>query len=336
MEEQVLVEVKDNFFSKITKAFKKIFAKNNKENLLLAENNRIDIEVIGNDNGFTQQEIISARRAFRKYVINNNSNVSTDIFDYIISKIKENKEKIEQIIEINNDNISYEQIINLIENEKDSKNKFKTKNIHTGRYNVPIGVIGIECSGAEDSIKSMLKSISTRNSIIILQDNFSKYSTESLILLIIKECLKNFYVDDNIIQMFQKEEIDLKKLDKLIKKDGNVIQKGDYKTIYLYQENEEFKDDIQNEVERLQSSEMYKSYVVKPITGEFGNVVNFMNVNKACAVCMYTNNNQKAYKFINWIDSPNVFVNTGIKSCKNIGYENEFFNSKLVLHEGVF
>ena len=110
MEEQVLVEVKDNFFSKITKAFKKIFAKNNKENLLLAENNRIDIEVIENDNGFTQQEIISARRAFRKYVINNNSNVSTDIFDYIISKIKENKEKIEQIIEINNDNISYEQM----------------------------------------------------------------------------------------------------------------------------------------------------------------------------------------------------------------------------------
>ena len=201
---------------------------------------------------------------------------------------------------------------------------------------MPIGVIGIECSGVEDSIKSMLKSISTRNSIIILHDNFSKYSTESLILLIIKECLKNFYVDDNIIQMFQKEEIDLKKLDKLIKKDGNIIQKGDYKTIYLYQENEEFNNDIQNEVERLQSSEMYKSYVVKPITGEFGNVVNFMNGNKACAVCMYTNNNQKAYKFINWIDSPNVFVNTGIKSCKNIGYENEFFNSKLVLHEGVF
>ena len=52
---------------------------------------------------------------------------------------------------------------------------------------------------------------------------------------------------------------------------------------------------------------------------------------------MYTSNTQKAYKFINWVNSPNVFVNTGIKKCaetQEIG--GNFYNSKFVLHEDVF
>ena len=76
---------------------------------------------------------------------------------------------------------------------------------------------------------------------------------------------------------------------------------------------------------------------IKAIKGDFGNIIKFLNLNKSFAVCMYTNNSQKAYKFINWIDSPNVFVNTGINGCKDVtDAENEYYNFKYVLHEDVF
>lgn len=337
MEEQGLVVVKENFLVKISHTIKRFFFKGKMKDLLLAEKNESRIKLIEDNNGFVQKEILDARRAYRKYVINNDKNISIDVLSYITEKIKENEQEIRKIIEINNDDITFEEILQLVENEKVNVQKFKAKNKKTGRFNVPVGVIGMECLDVYDSLKSILKAISTRNSIIILHNNFSKYSTESLILLIVKECLKNFYIDDNIIQMFEKEEIDLKKLDKIIKADGEKIQKDIPKTIYIYQENEEFENQVQNEIDRLQSSDLYKSYEIKPIKGEFGTIVNYLSNDKASAVCMYTNNSQKAYKFINWIDSPNVFVNTGIKKCKNLAKsDNDFFNSKYVLHEDVF
>ena len=336
MQEQGLVVVKDNFLTRITQSIKRFFFKGRMKDLL-EDTNRQKIKFIESNEEFVQKEIVDARRAYRKYVINNNKNISKDVLSYISMKIEENEEKINQIIEINNDSITYQEIAEMIIEEKQQIAKFKAKNNKTGRYNVPVGVIGIECDNVEDSIKAMLKAVSTRNAVIILHNNFNIYSTESLILLIFKECLKNFYIDDNIIQMFEKEEIDLSKLDKLIKKDGKIVGKDVKNTIYIYQENKEYESEVQNEIERLQNNELYKSYEIKPIAGEFGDIVNYLNENEASAVCMYTNNTQKAYKFINWINSPNVFVNTGIKKCNDtIQENNDYFNSKFVLHEDVF
>jgi len=336
MQEQGLVVVKDNFLTRITQSIKRFFFKGRMKDLL-EDTNRPKIKIIESNEEFVQKEIVDARRAYRKYVINNNKNISKDVLSYISMKIEENEEKINQIIDINNDSITYQEIAEMIIEEKQQIAKFKAKNSKTGRYNVPVGVIGIECDNVEDSIKAMLKAVSTRNAVIILHNNFNIYSTESLILLIFKECLKNFYIDDNIIQMFEKEEIDLSKLDKLIKKDGKIVGKDVKNTIYIYQENKEYENEVQNEIERLQNNELYKSYEIKPIAGEFGDIVNYLNENEASAVCMYTNNTQKAYKFINWINSPNVFVNTGIKKCNDtIQENNDYFNSKFVLHEDVF
>ena len=343
MENQELVIVKDSFLSKIAKAFKKIFSRDKDVELLLNEgneNNTIGTEVeLIQGTKYVQLEILDARRAYRKYVINNNKNISNEIFDYIQNKLQENETEINKLIEINKDEISFENILEYLEKEKKNNSKFKLKNEKTGSYNVPVGVIGIECENAKDAIQSMFKAISTRNSIMVLHDNFSKYSTESLILLIIKECLKNFYVDENLIQMFEKEEIDLNSLDRVILNNkNNDVKTHKSNTIYIYQENDAFENDVRNEVERLQNNDRYKSYDIKPIKGEFGNVINYLNSQKeAPAVCMYTNNTQRAYKFINWINSPNVFVNTGIqKNIETSIISNNFYNSKYVLHEDVF
>lgn len=340
MEEQSLVVVKDNFLVKLTNRLRRFFFKGKMKDFLNEGKDDFEndgIELITSNEDFIQQEIMDARRAFRKYVINNNKDISKNILLYTIGKLEENKSRIKQIIKINNDEINYEDIIQIVQNEMDNTVRFKAKSKKNGYYNVPIGVIGIECENTTDAIKCIFKSISTRNAIMILHNHLNKYSTESLILLIVKECLKNFYIDDNIIQMFEKEEIDLKKLDKVIYKDGEKVFKRNTETIYIYQENDEYNDEVKSEIQRLKKLDAYKSFEIKPIKGEFGNVINYLNSNEASAVCMYTNNSQRAYKFINWINSPNVFVNTGIKNCMNSKNNcSNFYNSKFVLHEDVF
>lgn len=341
MAEQGLVVVKDNFLVRVTRTLKRFFFKGKLKKMIEDEEisnvPAVKIDFINQDTDFVQEEILNARRAFRKYVINNNKNISEDIFSYILEKIQENETKIKKIIEINNDSIAYENIISLVENEKRCVNNFKLRNKKTGCYQVPLGVIGAVCKDSKDAITNILKSISTRNSIIILHENYRKYSTESLLLLIVQECLKNFYIDDNIIQMFEKEEIDLTKLDRVVGLHDKENCEKCLNTIYIYQEDDSFENDVINEVDRLENMDKYKNCQIKAIKGEFGNIINFLNKNKALAVCMYTNNSQKAYKFINWIDSPNVFVNTGINGCKDVtDVENEYYNCKYVLHGDVF
>lgn len=343
MEEQDVVIVKENFLTKIAKAFKKIFSRDSEKELLLNEGNRDSIysenvEVIKEIEP-VQLEILDARRAFRKYVINNNKNITNDIFNYTQNKLFENEDEINKLILLNNDDISFNDIVELINKEEKNIGKFKSKSSSDGCFNVPVGVIGIECNSTERAIKAIFKAISTRNAVIILHDNYNQYSTEALILLIVKECLKNFYVDDNIVQMFPREQIDCTKLDKVIYCDGKIQHKNIANTIYIYQEDDSFDKVVQSEIQRLKDNDVYSSFNIKPVKGDFGKVVNYFNNNpqNASAVCMYTNNSQRAYKFINWINSPNVFVNTGVQEFKDMSRSsNKFYNSKFVLHEDVF
>lgn len=336
MEEQGLVVVKDNFLTKVTQSLRRFFFKGKMKDVLEERNIRRVQFVECENTEFVQKEILDARRAFRKYVINNTKNISADVLSAIVRKIEENEDKITKLIKMNEDDISFQEICEMVIDEKQNISKFKKKNAKTGRYNVPIGVIGAECVETRDSIQNMLRAISTRNAVIVLHQNYNQYSTEALILLIIKDCLRGFYIDDNIIQMCAQEEIDLTKLDKIIRKNGKTASKRGNKVIYLYQENDEYEPQIENEIQRLKNSEVYSSYDIRPIRGEFGNIVNYLSNNQASAICMYTSSTQKAYKFINWVNTPNVFINTGIKNHNDVKVQNDFFNSKFILHEDVF
>lgn len=340
MEELGLVVVKENFLVKLKNAFKRLFVKENIEILNQEEttNELVKLQEITDDDEFVQKEIIDARRAFRKYVINNTPNISKDILQYIKEKVQENQLEIRQLIRVNNDEVTYEELIELIENEIATLELYKQKDSKTGCYNVPVGVVGVECSNSKESIKAILKAISTRNAVVVLHDNYNRYSTESLILLIVKECLKNFYIDDNIIQIFQYVEIDLSKLDKIILNEDIEEDKRiqNNHEIYIYQEDKKYEGIIKKEISRLKKSDEYKSYKINYINGNFGSIIDYLNKNNLDAVCMYTNNRYKAYKFINWVNSPNIFINTGIQNCNVINSKNEYFNNKYVLHEDVF
>lgn len=183
----------------------------------------------------------------------------------------------------------------------------------------------------------MIRAIITRNSIIILQEKNNRYSTQSLILLIIKECLKNLGIDDNIIQLKEIQELDIRRFDRFIDANANVTQKETQNSIYFYEEDDCYEDDISYEMEKIKNSEKYKDFNVSVIKGEFGDIVDFLNNNKSYAVCMYTNNQQKAYKFMNWINTNNLFINTGIINCKNdLKCDNKYYEWKNVCHENIF
>lgn len=302
-----------------------------------SNNEKLTMQEIGNNSAFVEQEIQDARRAFRKYVINNERDISYKVLSYVEDKLAENEEKIRQIIEINKNDFSYEGILKLLKKEKEGVNRFKSRNTKTGYYQVPVGVVGVECEGVADSVRSMFKAISTRNAVIILHKNFNMYSTEELLLLIVKECLKNFYIDDNIIQMFEAEEIDLAKLDKIIKKEEDALVIPTTKDIYIYQEDKSFAKEVKDEVIRLKESDVYKDYNIMPICGDFRNVIDYLDNKEIFAICMYTQNEQKAYKFINWINSQNVFVNTGIrKTIRYVDSNNSFYKSRFILHSDIF
>ena len=80
MEEQGLVVVKEGFLVRLTNAIKRFIFKGKRKELLLEEKNESNIELIEKDNQFIQQEILDARRAYRKYVINNDKNISKSGF----------------------------------------------------------------------------------------------------------------------------------------------------------------------------------------------------------------------------------------------------------------
>ena len=333
MADQGLVVVKDNFITRLTNTMRRFFFKNNEKNFI-DENNDI-AELITKDSDYVQSEILDARKAFRKYSINNVKNISSNVIEYTMQKLEENEHQINQIIKINEDFITYDEIVEMLNSEYNHIKKFKSKTKIAGAYKFPIGVIGVECDSAREAISSIFKAISSRNAVIVLHDNYNKYSTESLVLLIVKECLKNFYIDDNIVQMFPKEEIDLKKLNKYVSRNASIENDRD-QSIYIYQDDDIYSEDVKKEVERLQNSEIYKTFDIKPIKGEFRDVVNYLSSNKASAVCMFTDNKQRAYKFINWIDSPNIFINSEVVGCKKItGNHNAFYSAKYIVKKDV-
>ncbi len=136
MQEQGLVVVNDNFLGKFSRFLRKIFFSKKIEEVYKEDDT--NVEYIKKDTQFVQAEIIAARNAFKKYIINNNKNISEDIILYVIKQIQDNREKIQKIIDINEDNITFEDIIIMLENEKTNISKFKHKNKKTGCYQVPV------------------------------------------------------------------------------------------------------------------------------------------------------------------------------------------------------
>lgn len=332
----------ENVWKKIKNWFKKFNSKmkNSKE---IIEEQKKDIK----DSDILLEEknvnniINKAKQAFENYVINDTFEIEENLYKFIEERIKANEDNIKRIIEINKVNITFDEIIKIVEDEKKILKEYK-RTVRTikideifmfSEYQVPVGVIGIETNHSKDAIINILKALTTRNAIIVIQEEYNKYSIENLILLIVKESLKKFDIDENIIQIVKKEEInnvEKTEFDIFINKEG-LEERKDYKEkLYIYQEDEYFKEVIEDELKSLRTI----GREVELLTGEFYKCIEIINKSRNLGVSIYTQDRKKGYKFVNLINSKNVFLNSNLQNVQDIEENNiKYLTNKNIICE---
>ena len=194
---------------------------------------------------------------------------------------------------------------------------------------VPEGIIAVEAYEPLEIIKYWIKAIKSRNAIAIASVDYDETSIESLILIIIQEALSKFNLDKNLIMYMPYEECFYEYFDKVIytynkkgisekKIEKKEINKEQYKKIYVYIEDEYFRQ----EVEKNKGAEI--------IEGEIDDILRIIKGAKCTSI--YTRSSEKAFQFINLADSRNVFVNTSIEnSIEPIKSDDELFKYKNII-----
>lgn len=321
IESKELIEVKNNIFTKFINWLKNLRGKFSytKTNEIATNVQNIEKQ----EQNYNNEIIINAKNAYQNYVLNSDYKLGEKIYSLIKERIKINKEQIEKLIEINRVATTYSEILEILEKEEKNLKDYKKTNIMSkidnkfmfSQYQVPVGIIAVKTNSFYIAIENIFKSVGTRNAIVVIEENYNEHSIENLILLIVQEALKKFNIDQNIIQIVNKEEIkeqDLKAFDIIVSEVGKTIEKSETDKMYIYQEDEYFADIVKSEVEKLNSNGMQ----VEVLIGEMEDCIEKINKNRAFGVCIYTKDRKKAYKFINLVNSENVFFNGTLLNAK--------------------
>ena len=284
-----------------------------------------------------KEEIKKLKEAYKKYNLDNRDDLPNKILEYISERIKANKLEIEQIIDIKKIELKYEAIIDTINNELNNKIEsygktvINKKGFMFSQILVPVGIVAVETYDPIEIIKYWLKAIKSRNAVVISSVEYDENSIEGLILIIIKEALLKFRIDENIVMYMPFEECFYEYFDKVIytynekgEKEKKVrtqmkrIDKEQIKKNYVYVEDEYFRE----EAEKNKNAEI--------ITGEINEV--FEKIQNAMCATIYTQNSKKAFEFINLADCINVFVNTNVENAINtLESEDELYKYRNII-----
>lgn len=304
---QILEKLK-NFFGFGAKRKNKEIMQNN------VQNSNIEEEQVNKN-----QIIERAKKAFEIYAINTNPDITVDIFNILKQRLDENDGAIKRLLTITKEELEYEDIINLLENEEKQINEYKkTEKVQKidnkfifSKYQVPVGIIVVETDDTKEVIQNIFKAIITRNAIIIKQNRENPYRIEKLILMIVRECLNKFELDENIVQIIEKQEIPKDQVDVYINKEENVKKQRSPK-LYIFQEDEYFEDIVSKEKIKLEK----QGKQVEVLKGNIYDVINEINKEKVLGSAIYTQDRKIGYKFINLINSDNVYMNTTLENAE--------------------
>ena len=264
--------------------------------------------------------------ATNSYRLKNDNQITKKILEYIEERIKANQKEIEDLIKIKKEKVIYEQIENVFkdENEKDIKYKnYKQMIINEDKFIfatllMPIGTIAVEAYDTIEVIRYFVDAIKTRNGIAISDVEYDEQSVKFLVLEIIKEALKKFDIDENLIMIMPYEECFYSYFDKVIytyNKQGKKLRQNGYemkKTIdkkYLYIENIELEEIALSDNEKEEKEILY---------GEIQDVIEEISKFPSLSASIYTKDAEKAYYFINLANSENIFVNTSLENTREV------------------
>ena len=160
---------------------------------------------------------------------------------------------------------------------------------------------------------------------------YSENDLKNAILLILKNALEKYEIDSNLLNIVPYEECKNEWFDKVILEDENKIVSNklfsDYSYIYL--ENESFASMAVNDLSRLSN----KGKQVEIIKGTFEDVLNKINGEELFSTCIYTENRELAYNFINLAQASNVFVNASLEEAEELeNIEDEFYMKKKIMY----
>ena len=278
-----------------------------------------------------RDDIRLLKKSNRNYLLDNKYELSKNVLKYVRSRIEVDKTEIEELIKLNKEDINFEQILSLFEENNELykiyRNMELNNNFLSVEIDMPVGVIAVECYDTLETIKYFIKAIQTRNAIVISDVEYSEYNIKSLILLIIQEALKKFGIDENLIMILPYEECYYEYFDEVIytyDSEGVLleepkIERKEYGTknyVYIHSQN------LKEEALKNENAEILES--------DFEEVIN--QIGKENSAVIYTDSTEIAYKFINLINCKNVFVNTNLENAKEFeGTENIFYETKHII-----
>ena len=273
-----------------------------------------------------QNNLEKLRMATNSYRLKNDNEITENILAYIEQRIKANKQEIEDLIALKKEPVTYLEIEEAVEQEieKDIKYKdYKSLAISEEKFLstsllMPIGVVAVEAYDTIEVVKYFIKAIKSRNAIAISDAEYDEQSVKFLILEIVKEALKKFEVDENLVMILPYEECFYSYFDKIIytyNRQGKSLRQNGYEKKkstnkkYVYIENDEMKEIA------LQDNRDEK---VEVLQGKIEDAIEKINEEHGMASTIYTKDAEKAYCFINLVNCRNVLVNTSLNNVKEV------------------
>lgn len=269
------------------------------------------------------------KNAYYAYCIKNDNKLDKNLFNYIKNRILANKDTIEELIRKTEVNIKFDEIFEII-NDLESKKIFKKNTVNQlfenrfiySTYIDSKGIVAVECYKSLEVIRYLLLAVKTRTAIVVSDVEYYEYDVKHIILMIIKEALKKFNINDEIVSILPFEEVDYDLFDEIIytyDKDGNKMNnnlvkfKAESEKMYIYLEDETFSEEVNKELFNMKK----KGVDIEIISGNFNDVIDKLNLLFYKGVSIYTKNPKMAYIFINVIKAKNVFVNASFQNIRN-------------------
>ena len=286
-----------------------------------------------------KEELFLIKNAYNSYNLNANETISKKVLKFALSRLKENKKDIEKLIEIFKEEISFDDLISCLQKEMDQPDLYKKEKtmkkagngFYYGTYTTSVGNILIENSNTISVLKYFVKGIKSRNSITISDIEYHENDLKNAILLIFKNALEKYEIDSNLLNIIPYEECKNEWFDKVILEDENKILNNKQYTgfSYLYLADEVFASMAVNDLSRLSN----RGKQVEIIKGAFGDVLNRINSEDIFSTCIYTENRELAYDFINLAQASNVFVNASLEEAEEVeNIDDEFYMKKKIMY----
>lgn len=288
-----------------------------------------------------KEQLKLLKNAYETYFLDRRENIDKKILSYVKDIVKANEDIIEKLIDMYEEDISLENIYEVLDDAINSEDIYKSKKVYKkredgfvhGKYATSVGIIAIECSDTLKVLRYLANGIKSRNAIAISDIEFDETSLKSAFLVFFCEALEKFELDKNLIMLLPFEECYYEKFDRVIYGDSEkekVKSRISKDVYYIYLENKDFEDVAKEEIEKLKKQEK-ECYV---LSGEFNKVVDKINESFNKGAVIYTKNPETGYKFMNLIHSENVFVNTTLDAVEDVEKnENVLYMNKNIMYQ---